>query len=90
MLSDRIRPRLKVAGLAWVNFAVLRRSHSTEQERLDTAPRVVAKQQGHSMEVHYRSYVQTEIAELETAATKLYDRFDEVVRTGKTADQGRD
>jgi integrase len=42
----KIKTKLKPAGFGWVNFAVLRRSHSTLQEQLKTDPRLVSAQQG--------------------------------------------
>lgn len=81
VLVDRIKPRLKPAGYGWLNFAVIRRTHSTEHERIGTKPSLVARQQGHSLDVHHAEYVQTDVAELESAATKLYDHFDEVNRS---------
>ncbi|MBI4906604.1 MAG: site-specific integrase [Acidobacteria bacterium] len=79
ILGKHIKPKLKPVGLDWLNFAIVRRTHSTEQEKLKTDPRIVAKQQGHSMDVHYREYVQTDTSELEAAATLLHTKFDETI-----------
>ena len=61
----------------------MRRTHSTEQEKLKTDPRIVAKQQGHSMDVHYREYVQADTSELEEAATRYAEHEEATDQKGK-------
>ena len=48
-LEQDVRPRLRPAGLGWINFAVLRRSHSTLHKQRKSDLKVIADQQGHGM-----------------------------------------
>jgi integrase len=53
-----IGPKLKEIGLGWVNFQVMRRTHSTLMNRLKVDPKVVADQLGHSLDVNQNVYTQ--------------------------------
>jgi site-specific recombinase XerC len=75
VLSKHVRPRLRPAGLAWVNFAVLRRSHSTLHKQRKSDLKVIADQQGHGMRTHLEEYVQSGLAERKAEASKLYADF---------------
>jgi hypothetical protein len=44
VLRRCIHPRLKPLGLDWINFAVLRRSHSTLHQERGTDPKIIADQ----------------------------------------------
>jgi integrase len=57
-----IRPKLKDIGLEWVNFLVLRRTHSTLMRELNIDPKLVADQQGHEVDVNLNVYTETPIA----------------------------
>ena len=46
-----IRPKLVEAGYGWVDFHVMRRTHSTLMRGLGVDPKVVADQQGHTLDV---------------------------------------
>ena len=76
--KDKIQPALKPLGLAWVNFAVLRRSHSTHHKSVGTDPKLIADQQGHGLGVHMKVYVQPDPAEQAKASEKLYSWINEV------------
>jgi integrase len=78
-LKYYVRPKLKPAGLV-VNFAMLRRAHSTEHQRIGSDHKIVADQQGHGMRVHLADYVQTDVEAKSTEAEKLYAEFVEVQR----------
>src|SRR5262245_50862680 len=54
-----IGPKLKAIGLGWVNFQVLRRSHSSLMRARNVDPKVVADQQGHTLDVNMNVYTQT-------------------------------
>ena len=54
-----IAPALKVIGLDWVNFLILRRSHSSLMHERNVDPKVVADQQGHTLDVNLNVYTQT-------------------------------
>jgi hypothetical protein len=44
-------------GLDGMNFAVLRRSHSTLHEEIGTDTKIIADQQGHALGVHLDKYI---------------------------------
>lgn len=71
----RAAPPGRPAGLAWVNFAVLRRSHSTLHKQRKSDLKVIADQQGHGMRTHLEEYVQSGLAERKAEASKLYADF---------------
>ncbi len=51
-----IAPRLKRVGLEWVNFQVMRRTHSSLMRELKVDPKTVADQLGHSVDVNLNVY----------------------------------
>ena len=46
----RVGPKLEEAGLGWVNFQVMRRTHSSLMNDLKVDPKIVADQLGHTLE----------------------------------------
>jgi integrase len=66
-----IRPKLKKAGLAWVDFHVLRRSHSSLMRALKVDPKIVADQQGHTLDVNMNVYTQTSVESRRDAVNTL-------------------
>jgi len=83
VLRNHIRPRLRPVNLGWVNFAVLRRSHSTLHKRRNSDLKIIADQQGHGMRTHLENCVQSGVAERKQEASKLYADF-----TGALHNQG--
>ncbi len=75
VLRRCIYPRLEPLGLDWVNFAVLRRSHSTLHEEKGTTAKIIADQQGHGLGVHLGRYVDSSIARKQEAVTALRSDF---------------
>jgi integrase len=75
VLRNHVRPRLSPVNLAWINFAVLRRSHSTLHKRRNSDLKIIADQQGHGMRTHLDNYVQSGVAERKQEASKLYADF---------------
>ena len=75
VLRRRIHPRLEPLGLEWVNFAVLRRSHSTLHEDRGTSPKIIADQQGHGLGVHLDRYVDSSVARKQEAVAALWSDF---------------
>lgn len=75
MLRLYVRPLLRPAGLGWINFAVLRRSHSTLHKQRNSDLKIIADQQGHGMRTHLDAYVQSGVAERKAEAAKLYADF---------------
>ena len=54
-----IAPKLKAVDLEWVNFQVMRRSHSSLMHELKVDPKTVADQLGHSLDVNLNVYTRT-------------------------------
>jgi integrase len=52
-------PRLKEVGLGWVNFQVLRRTHSSLLDDLGVDPQVRADQMGHDVDVNQNGYTKS-------------------------------
>jgi hypothetical protein len=72
VLRNYVRPKLRPAELGWINFAVLRRSHSTLHKQRNSDLKVIADQQGHGMRTHLDNYVQSAVADRKAEAEKLY------------------
>jgi site-specific recombinase XerD len=75
LLRNHVRPVLRPVGLGWINFEVLRRSHSTLHNRRKSDPKAIADQQGHGIRTHIEEYVQSGIDERKAEASKLYADF---------------
>jgi len=75
VLRRYIHPRLESLGLDWINFAVLRRSHSTLHEERGTDPKIIADQQGHGLGVHLAGYVDSSLARKREASSALWSDF---------------
>jgi integrase len=75
VLRRCIHPRLEPAGLEWINFAVLRRSHSTLHQERGTDPKIIADQQGHGLGVHLAKYVGSSLARKRDAVSALWSDF---------------
>jgi site-specific recombinase XerC len=75
VLRRCIHPRLEPLGLDWINFAVLRRSHSTLHQDKGTDPKIIADQQGHGLGVHLDRYVDSSVARKQEAVAALWSDF---------------
>jgi site-specific recombinase XerC len=75
VLRRCIHPRLEPLGFGWINFAVLRRSHSTLHQERGTDPKIIADQQGHGLGVHLSEYVESSVARKQDAVTALWTDF---------------
>jgi integrase len=64
-------PRLKPVGLSWVNFQVMRRTHSCLLKELDVDPQVRAEQMGHTVDVNENVYTRTSLERRREAVNKL-------------------
>jgi integrase len=84
VLRRCIHPRLEPVGLDWINFAVLRRSHSTLHQEKGTDPKIIADQQGHGLVVHLAKYVESSVASKRDAVTALWSDF-KALRSGPSA-----
>jgi integrase len=69
-------PRLKPAGLAWANFQVMRRTHSSLLEELGVDPHVRAEQMGHTVDVNENVYTITSINRRKKAVNALEKALD--------------
>ena len=66
-----ILPRLKQVGLAWVNFQVMRRTHSSLMHDLEVDPKLVADQLGHTLDVNQNVYTKAALRRRQSAVQKL-------------------
>ena len=75
VLRRSIYPRLESLGLDWINFAVLRRTHSTLHQERRTDPKIIADQQGHGLGVHMSDYVDSSMTQKRAAVSALWEDF---------------
>lgn len=71
-----IAPRLAKVGLDWVNFQVMRRTHSSLMRELEIDPKIVADQLGHSVDVDLNVYSKTRLGVRKEAV----DTFESALR----------
>ena len=64
-------PKLIPVGLAWANFQVMRRTHSSLLKELDVDPHVRAEQMGHTIDVNENVYTVTSIRRRKEAVNAL-------------------
>jgi integrase len=64
-------PQLKTVGLDWVNFQVMRRTHSCLLKELDVDPQVRAEQMGHTVDVNENVYTRTSLERRREAVNRL-------------------
>ncbi|HEX5483836.1 MAG TPA: tyrosine-type recombinase/integrase [Terriglobia bacterium] len=64
-------PKLKSASLEWVNFHVMRRTHSSLMREQNVDPKLVADQLGHSLDVNLNVYTETALRLRKQAANAL-------------------
>lgn len=57
-----LAPKLGAVGLGWINFQVMRRTHSSLMRDNNVDPKVVADQLGHSLDVNLNVYTQTALS----------------------------
>jgi integrase len=68
-------PQLKSIGLGWVNFQVMRRTHSCLLKELDVDPQVRAEQMGHTVDVNENVYTRTSLERRREAVKSYGDAF---------------
>ncbi len=56
-----IAPKLKEAGIDWVTFQVMRRTHSSLLSDMKVDPKVVADHLGHTLDVNQNVYTRTSL-----------------------------
>jgi integrase len=67
----RIHPQLKAAGLGWVDFHVMRRTHATLMNEIHDDPKLVADQLGHTLDVSQNVYTRASVARRKEAVDAL-------------------
>jgi integrase len=77
MMARHIRPKLKdeKVGLGWVDYRVMRRTHSSLMRDRGVDPKVVADQQGHTVDVNQNVYTQTSTQTRKEAVETLASAF---------------
>jgi integrase len=70
-----MRPRLKTIGLEWINFQIMRRTHSSLMRELGVDPKVVADSMGHDVKVNLNVYTQTPLESRIHAVETLESAF---------------
>ena len=58
----RFGPKLKAAGLGWVDFHVMRRTHPTLMNEIHDDPQIVADQLGHTVDLNQNVYPRASVA----------------------------
>jgi len=67
-------PKLKPVGLAWANFQVMRRTHSSLLKELNVDPHLRAEQMGHTIDVNENVYTITSVMRRKEAVNALEAR----------------
>lgn len=70
-----VGPKLKAAGLGWINFQVLRRSCSSIMNDQGVDGKVVADQLGHTLDVNQNVYTRVAFGRQEDAVNRLDTLF---------------
>jgi integrase len=73
VLYRHMRPRLETVGLGWVDYQVMRRTHSSLMHELGVDPKVVADHMGHNVDVNQNVYTQTSL-ERRLEAVKIFEQ----------------
>ena len=68
-----IEPKLRPAHLGWINFQVMRRTHSSLMRELEVDPKLVADQLGHSLDVSMNVYTESAL-ERRKEALSLFEK----------------
>ena len=66
-----VGPRLKTVGLDWVDFHVMRRTHSSLMNEIHDDPKLVADQLGHTVDVNQNVYTRASVARRKKAVDEL-------------------
>lgn len=71
VLRRCILPKLATIGLSWVNFQVMRRTHSTLMNTLGAEGKLVADQLGHSLDVNQNVYTKSPVERRKVIVNQL-------------------
>jgi len=75
VLRMYVRPKLRPFEVGWINFAVLRRSHSTLNKQRNSDLKIIADQQGHGMRTHLDNVRPERDRRTEGGSVKAVRRF---------------
>jgi integrase len=75
VMARYLRPKLKNVGLDWVDYRVMRRTHSSLSKAHGIDPKIVADQQGHTVDVNQNVYTQTPLEIRREAVETLASAF---------------
>jgi hypothetical protein len=77
IMSRYIRPKLrpKDVGLGWVDYRVMRRTHSSLMKAQGIDPKIVADQQGYTVDVNQNVYTETPLQVRREAVEMLASAF---------------
>jgi integrase len=75
VLYRYMRPRLQTVKLDWVDYQVMRRTHSSLMRELGVDPKIVADGMGHDVSVNLNVYTQTSIERRLEAVQTLESAF---------------
>lgn len=68
------KPCLDKKGLGWATFQVMRRTHSSLMKDLGVDSKLVADQQGHTLDVNLNVYTRSSVAARKSALDRLENR----------------
>jgi len=71
LLRRHVQPKLHAAGLDWVDFHVMRRTHATLMNEIHDDPKLVADQLGHTLDVSQNVYTRASVERRKKAVDKL-------------------
>ena len=75
LMARHMRPQLRAVGLDWVDFRVMRRTHSSLMHEQKVDPKLVADQQGHGVDTNLNVYTQSTLADRLEAVETLQSVF---------------
>jgi integrase len=75
IMNRHIRPRLQTVGLEWVDYRVMRRTHSSLMNEKGVSPKLIADQQGHGVDVNLNVYTQSSVESRAKALETLESAF---------------
>lgn len=75
LMARNIRPRLKAVGLGWVDYRVMRRTHASLMNDRGVSPKLIADQQGHTVDVNLNVYASSSVESRIEAVQQLESAF---------------
>lgn len=75
MMARYIKPRLRTVRLEWIDYRVLRRTHSSLMRELAIDPKLIADQQGHTVDINLNVCASTSVESRLVAVQSLESRL---------------